>query len=54
MNEVELYDTLKEAMSVLSALNSAGRHTLKTIDRHVALTDRWEAIRSERAKHGQA
>lgn len=39
---------LDEAMRVLQMLNSAGKHTLYTIDRHVALTFRYEAVKENR------
>jgi hypothetical protein len=39
---------LDEAMHVLQMLNSAGKHTLYTIDRHVALTFRYDAVKENR------
>jgi hypothetical protein len=41
---------LDEAMAVLQILNAAGKHTLKSIDRHVALTFRYDAIRERRKR----
>lgn len=39
---------LDEAMKLLQMLNAAGKHTINTIDRHVALTFRYEAIKENR------
>lgn len=41
-------EILDEAMRVLQLLNAAGKHTLYTIDRHVALTFRYEAAKENR------
>jgi len=41
---------LDEAMRVLQILNAAGKHTLQSIDRHVALTFRYDAIKEKRKR----
>jgi hypothetical protein len=39
---------LDDAMKLLQMLNAAGKHTIYTIDQHVALTFRYEAIKENR------
>ena len=44
----DVHEVLDEAMRVLALLNAAGKHTMQTIDRHVALTYRHEAVKARR------
>ena len=45
----DAHAVLDEAMKVLQLLNAKGAHSLETIDRHVALTFRHEAVKKRRA-----